>query len=408
MTFARSLTLAMLSASATLPATMAAAATQAPAAQAAPAIKLSAKAGKAIIALQTAVTANDVGNITGLVAAAKELASSPDDNYAIAQLQLKAAAGANDNDGAAAAVDAIVASGFAVPPQQIAEIAGAIGGALLREKKYDRAVMMFDRAIAANPANSDYLLLLAETKNAQGKNAEALQTMQKALARASSSGATIPENTYKRAFLLAYGAESPLATQFGRQWLNAYPSADSWRNALAVYRNLNKLDVQATLDLLRLMRATGALNSADDYLLLAQAAADKGNYSEAQSVIADGIAARKVDPKSPMAAETIAGLKSKAKLTAADLAVAAKDAKTGASKLTLANRYYGFGDYAASAEMNRAAIAAGADANLANLHLGMALAQAGDKAGAITALKAVTGVYAPVADYWLLYVAKKA
>jgi hypothetical protein len=41
---------------------------------------------------------------------------------------------------------------------------------------------------------------------------------------------------------------------------------------------------------------------------------------------------------------------------------------------------------------------------LANLHIGMALARAGDKAGATTALNAVTGPRADVAKFWLTYV----
>lgn len=407
MKFVRPFTVALLAATAALPAP-ALAAQPAAATQTAPAIKLSAKAGKPILALQAAVNAKDTANIPGLVAAAKAVASTPDDRFAIAQLQLKAAANANDNDAAAAAVEAMAASGFAMPAQRLGEISGAVGGALLREKKYDRAAAMFDRAIAANPANGDYLLLLAETKNAQGKSAEALQVMQKALGLAAASGAKIPENTYKRAFLLAYGAKSPLAVQFGRQWLNTYPSPESWRNALAVYRNLNKLDVDATLDLLRLMRATGALISANDYLLMAQAAAEKGNFGEAQSVLDEGIAAGKIDPKSPPAAATIAGLKGRPKATAADLATASKEARTASAKMSIAARYFGLGDYAKSADMYRAALAAGADSNLANLRLGMALTRAGDKAGAMAALKAVTGTYAPVADYWLIYISKMA
>jgi hypothetical protein len=39
-----------------------------------------------------------------------------------------------------------------------------------------------------------------------------------------------------------------------------------------------------------------------------------------------------------------------------------------------------------------------------NLHLGMALARAGDKAGATAALNAVTGARADIAKYWLAYV----
>jgi tetratricopeptide (TPR) repeat protein len=405
MTFARSIAFSLLAAAAIVPAAAFAQAAQ-PAAQAAPQIKLSAKAGKAIIALQTAINAKDTANIPALTAAAKAVASSPDDRYAIAQLELKAAAGANNNEAAAAAFEAMVASGFTMQPQQVSELAGTLGGAMLRDKKYDRAASLLEKAIAANPTNADYQMLLAETRVAQGKNAEALTLMQKALG--TSGGTKAPENTYKRAFLLAYGAESPLTVQIGRQWLEAYPTPESWRNSLAVYRNMNKLDIEGTLDVLRLMRATNALSSADDYVLLSQAAAEKGNYAEAQAVLDEGIAAKKVNPSMPMVAETLTGLKGKKKPTAADLATASKDAKTGAAKLNVGNRFYGNGDYAAAADQYKAALAAGADAGLANLRLGMALARSGDKAGATAALKAVSGTYAPIAGYWLIYVAKMA
>jgi len=45
----------------------------------------------------------------------------------------------------------------------------------------------------------------------------------------------------------------------------------------------------------------------------------------------------------------------------------------------------------------------GAAANEANLRLGMALARSGDKAGAATALNAVTGSQAGIAKFWLIW-----
>ena len=48
------------------------------------------------------------------------------------------------------------------------------------------------------------------------------------------------------------------------------------------------------------------------------------------------------------------------------------------------------------------------DAALANLHIGMALARSGDKAGATAALNAVTGPRAEIAKFWLTYLAQKA
>ena len=69
---------------------------------------------------------------------------------------------------------------------------------------------------------------------------------------------------------------------------------------------------------------------------------------------------------------------------------------------------YGYGDYAQAAELYRAALSkTGADVNLINLHLGMALARAGDKAGATAALNAVTGPRSELAKFWLIYLATR-
>ena len=65
-----------------------------------------------------------------------------------------------------------------------------------------------------------------------------------------------------------------------------------------------KPDVQGTLDLLRLMQTAGALNSADDYSLFAEAAAERSNFAEAQSVLDAGIAANKVESQRPVSARS--------------------------------------------------------------------------------------------------------
>jgi hypothetical protein len=77
--------------------------------------------------------------------------------------------------------------------------------------------------------------------------------------------------------------------------------------------------------------------------------------------------------------------------------------------MTTAEAYYGYGDYAQSAELYRVALTkSGVDKDLANLRLGMALAGAGDKAGATAALNAAGGAQAAVARLWLAYLAQKA
>ncbi len=373
-----------------------------------PKIKASSGALRAIVELQTAVNANDVASIPAKVAAAQAVAKTKEDRYIIAQLQLKAALAAKDNVAIGAAIDAIAASQYVDSPR-VAQLYRSLGSTFMDAKQYDKAAAALDKAMALEPNNSDGLIMLAETRNAMGRKADAVATFQRVIQLTSAAGQKPREEIYKRTVSLAYEAKLGSAPEIARQWVAAYPSPDSWRNAIAIYRNLSRPDVEGTLGLLRLMQAAGALNGAADYSLFATAAADQSNFVEAQAVIDAGIAAKQVDPANPLVRDIIAGLKTKPKTTAADLAAAVKMAKDGTGLVRIGDRYYGLGQYAKAAELYRSALGKGnVDANIANLHLGMALARSGDKAGATAAFNAVTGPRADIAKYWLLYLQTRA
>lgn len=369
-----------------------------------PGLKPSSGALKAVVELQTVVNASDYASVPAKVAAAQQVAKTKEDRYIIGQLQLKAALAAKDNAGMSAAIDAIAASGY-IDSTKTGALYQSLGASLYNAKQFDQAAAALDKAIAANPRDPEALIMLGETRNAQGRKADAVALLQRAIQVTAASGQKPREEIYKRAVGLAYDGQLPVATDLGRQWVVAYPGPDSWRNAIAIYRNLNRPDVEGTLDLLRLMQTTGALNAAADYSLFASAAADQTNYVEAQSVIDAGIAAKIVDPARPDFRDIVAGLNSKPKTTAADLAEAEKTAQTGAAMVRVGDRYFGLGQNAKAADLYRKAIAKGGiDANVANLHLGMALARSGDKAGAAAAFKAVSGPRSDIAKFWLLYV----
>jgi tetratricopeptide (TPR) repeat protein len=359
---------------------------------------------KAIVALQTTVNANDFANVPAKAAAAQAVAKTPVDRYLIGQLQLRAALAAKDNAGMASAIDAVAASGY-LDKTKVSELYQSLAASFYNNKQFDLAGTALDKAVAGNPNDPDILIMLGETRNAQGRKPEAVGLFQRAIQASVSSGKKPEENLYKRAVSIAYDSKQPAAVDLARQWVSAYPTAESWRNSIAIFRNLSNQDVEGTLDLLRLMQAAGALSSPADYNLYATAAADQANYPEAQAVLDAGIAAKQIDPTSPLFRDTVAGLKAKPKLTDAALAEAVKAATAGPAMVRLGDRFYGLGQYSKAAELYRQGISKGVtDTNVANLHLGMALARAGDKAGAIAALNAVTGPRADIAKYWLLYV----
>ena len=95
--------------------------------------------------------------------------------------------------------------------------------------------------------------------------------------------------------------------------------------------------------------------------------------------------------------------------TAADLDTALKSSPNAVNTLRIGDRFYAMGNYSRAADVYRQALTKpGADKDVTNLHLGMALARSGDKAGATAALKSVTGSRADIAKLWLVYVQQHA
>jgi len=371
-------------------------------------IKPSKKALKALIDLQNAVKAKDTANIPAKVAAAQAVAETKEDRYLVARLQLTAAAESGDNATAAAAVDAIAGTGV-LDQAHVATLYKGVGGSFYNAKQFDKAVAAFNRAAALNPQDYESLDLIGESYLAAGQNAQAAAAYQHAIQVRSQAGQKASEDLYKKAVQLAYDAHSPNAFDAASAWVAAYPSANSWHNAVAIYRNMNHPDTEGTLDLLRLLQANNALTTSGDYALYTEAAADQLNYNEAQAAIDAGIAAHVVDPSKPQFRDMLNVLKVKQKATAADLDTALKSSPNAVNTLRIGDRFYAMGNYSRAADVYRQALTKpGADKDVTNLHLGMALARSGDKAGATAALKSVTGSRADIAKLWLVYVQQHA
>jgi cytochrome c-type biogenesis protein CcmH/NrfG len=368
--------------------------------------KISREASKTIQQLQKDVNDKNTAAIAADVAAANAAAKTNDDRYVIGILQLKAAAQANDNAGVAAAIEAMLASGSVTQEEKfplylnLAQTYSAL-------KQDARAAQAYTQALQLNPNSVDATAGLAEAKVGAGQAAEGLALLEKGIALQSANGGHAPEKWYTRALQIAYKAKLPQALQIARDWIAAYPTPNAWTNALAVYQNLQSLDDAQTLDLLRLKRATGSLAPAD-YFNYGDLAVRQGYSGEAKAVLDEGFAANKIEKSNSSFSQlyTLASQKSqgdKASLAAAPVASASANLTTGTG-----DAWYGYGDYAKAAEFYKAALAKGGDANRNNLHLGMALARAGDKAGAAAALNKVTGPMAELAKFWLVYANAKA
>ena len=367
-------------------------------------------ARNALIALQAAVVAKNSAAIPGLAAAAQAVAKSADDKCFIAQMQMKAAVDANDVKGIAATIAAQEASG-AVPAATIAGLYESVGIMQYKAAAYSEAATSFERVLRLEPSRGSTVIMLAETRTKQGRVAEALPLYRKAIGIETAAGRKADENWYKRQVAVAYAAKSPLTYEIARDWVTAFPTANNWREAIVLYGEMSGTDDATMIDLYRLQRINRALVGNADYARYAQIALDRGFPGEAKGVLDEGFAANAIDRNQPSLKALHAQATAKSAGDRAALAAQARTALGGTQAkpiMVLGEAYFGYGDYAKAAELFRAAQGkAGVDAELARLRLGMALAAAGDKAGASTLLRLVTGPRAEIARYWLTHSAMR-
>jgi tetratricopeptide (TPR) repeat protein len=253
---------------------------------------------------------------------------------------------------------------------------------------------------------------LAESRLKTGRQAEAPALALKALAAEKAAGRKAPEAWYKHAVAMAYDSKNPQSVELAREWISAYPSATNWRDALRILASESKLPENDLIDVYRLQLATKALAGTADYARFANLSSKLGYPGETEAVIKAGIAAGALNASNSEVASMLKVATGKVGADKAGLAAAtAKALSSGNAKLAMAqgDANYGYGNYAKAAEVYRAVAGmSGADVATANLRLGMALAMAGDKAGAEAALKAVTGPKTALAQYWLAYAASRA
>jgi tetratricopeptide (TPR) repeat protein len=373
--------------------------------------KLSKEERAAIAPLQQAIQAKDFAQAATLLPAAQAAAKGGDARFILANLQLQVALETKDLAGQAAAIEAMLASGGVAAADQ-PKLYRALGQLYTQLKQKDRAAAAYQKLAQLEPNNVEVLLVQAEAAAASNPT-EAVNMLQKAMAAQKAAGQAIPENWYKRALKFAYeGKLAPQTAQISRELVTAYPTPENWRDALTIYRQSAQLDKSTETDVLRLMRAARAMKGDSDYLTLASNLNDMGLPGESKAVIDEGVAARAINGGKDYFRALLAATGGRVTADRAGLAGLETRAQAGANgklALSTADALYGYGEYARAAALYRAAIQKGGiDNNIANLRLGAALAQAGQKAEAQTALKAVTGPRQNLAAYWLILLGQRA
>ncbi len=368
----------------------------------------------ALLPVQNAITAKDWGAAQAALPAAVAAATGPGGRYYVGRFQVEIGIGLNNTALQSQGLDNMIASGQ-VPAADLPTFYRNQGALANTANNKAKAEAAFAKVVELTPNDPQALISLAQVKSDLKKPAEAVQLISRAIELKSGAGQKVEESWYKYALKLAFdGRSNPalreMSQKLSRDLVTAYPTKENWRDSVLIFRDTNNLDAAADLDVLRFMRASGSLAGERDWYDLADGLVKAGNYAEAKAVLDDGIAKRMIDSKKPYFADLSRLISARMAGDRASLngeESKAMAAATGANALKIGDAFYGYGEHAKAIALYRAALTkGGVDANLVNTRLAMALLASGDRAGAETAFRSLTGPRQNLGAFWLAWLAR--
>lgn len=365
-------------------------------------------------AAQQALTAEtpDLDAAQESLQAAAAGVSNPHEQFFVGQLLLQLSVARQNNGASNEVVIPIQRQGLQLavdsgllPAEQHARYWRFLGGMAETPEEQLRA---FQAAVDANPADAESQIQLARAKFNAGDMAGGYAAAEQALSAARAAGMEIDQTWFGVPLNAAYQNRNvEQALKYGQMWVETSPSDQSWREALRIYQYAGRLEDQANLDLLRLMRATGSMDAEayDEYVELA---ARRGFFGEAMSVYEEGTSAGTLTADAARRAE-IAERLEEDRSSLPSLRAEAAGAASGQPVLGTADAFAGYGQYEPAIELYRLALEkGGVDTGTVNLRLARALIEQNRHDEARQALEAVTGNRAGLARYWQIWLDQQA
>lgn len=217
---------------------------------------------------------------------------TPVELYYVERLRAAAASGVRDTQQAAKSLEIVLATGLA-PISDRPELIGALAGAHYNLKQYRRAAQWAGSYFAQGGTKPEMRLMAAQAAYLGGDFAGAVAALRTLQREQEAAGVTAPESQLD---MLA-GSYIKLQDDAGymsvlEQLVRSYPRPEYWADLLVRLERRPGFSPVLVIDLFRLQYAAGALIEANEYLELAQLAAQAGFAEEAKKVVDAGFAAR--------------------------------------------------------------------------------------------------------------------
>lgn len=323
---------------------------------------------------------------------------TPAENNAIEGMRFSAAMGVSDADSMAKAFEALKAAGKLTAPQQL-QYMEAIAGTYLRAGNGAKALDWSNKYFAAGGTSATMKTVQTQAQLRSGDMGAVLKDTL-AEVQADEKAGKAPSQDKLNLLLYAASKKGDAATESlaTEKLLNYYPRKELWAQILGTLPQRKGFSPRFGLDVYRLKLATGNMQGADDYMEMAQLAAQAGFPEEGKQVVEKGLAANVLGQGAEGARhkrllDLMVKKIGEAKAGEAEALKAANDSKAGDDlvKLGLAKTFRG--ESAGGIKLIEAGIAKGnlKRADDAQLYLGLAQFNAGDSSKAQHSWRAAKG-----------------
>lgn len=210
------------------------------------------------------------------------------ESFIIAQMRGSALAGVGDAAGSAAAFEKVLAS-KRLPPEDQLRITEAVAGTYLRARNYPKAIEWTEAYRDAGGRRPETLGYLAQAYYFAGNYKKATEEASKLIAATEKAGGKPAEDDLK--LLISAQAKNEDATGYAQtmeKMVRYHPSQEYWNDAIRRAAAKPGFSRNLELDMYRLLRATGNMTKADDYMQAAQLASLAKLHGEAKSLLDEG------------------------------------------------------------------------------------------------------------------------
>ncbi len=344
------------------------------------------KSGKHKDALSKVRDAEAIGNRTA------------SENYSIEGMRIAAASGAGDADSMVKAFEAMKATGRLSQAAQLNMIE-SIAGTYLRNKDNGKALSWAQRYFREGGNSGTMKQVLTNAQYLSGDMGSIIKETLEDLTADEKAGRTPPADKLNLLLNAASRAKDANAESYAlEKLLTYYPKKEYWADVLGRVQQKKTFSDRFALDIYRLKLATGNMRDANDYMEMAQLAAQAGNPDEGKLVVDKGLAAGVLGQGAEGARhkrllDLMVKKSAEAKLALPAAQAAASSAKDGNALVTLGLGYAFRGDAAKGVQVIEQGIEKGGlkRPEDAKLYLGLAQSMAGDSTKSQATWRSVKG-----------------